>query len=145
MSTLQRRWLCSECHREWIEPSAYYQNSSPLTITGNPINGVNCPICGSPEIELIEFRPALPGLDIPRDGNVKVIPINIHETIGRYTIKSEGNPNLLGPEARAPVSDSIGIPESDISEGIPDRLIEEIVNEYKRDEYNPVYDLSDMD
>lgn len=122
MSTVQKRWLCSECAREWLEPTACFANSSPITITGNPVNGVNCIYCGSPEIQLVEYKPELPGLDIPRDGQNKIIPIQVHEMIGREAIKSEGNPNLLGRDAK-------------------DLIIPSLVKE----EYNPVYDNSDMD
>jgi len=63
----QRRWLCKECKREWIEPTACYVNSSPLTITGNKRNDL-CPICGSGSIEYVEYTPPFPGGDIPREG-----------------------------------------------------------------------------
>ena len=61
----QRRWFCRECKREWVEPKDCYANSYPVSITGNKGNS-NCQICGSPEIELIEFKPEVPGLDLPR-------------------------------------------------------------------------------
>ena len=76
-----RRWFCRECKREWVEPKAYYMNSAPLSITGNPLNGKNCQTCGSPEIELVEFKPPLPGLDIPRDGSIKSIPVEVVDVI----------------------------------------------------------------
>lgn len=72
-----RRWLCQECKREWIDPTFHFVNSAPVTITGNPKTNKNCPVCGSPEIELIEYRPEYPGLDIPRDKVNKVIPVSV--------------------------------------------------------------------
>lgn len=87
---IHRRWLCSECHREWIEPKECFANSAPVTITGNPRNSANCPVCGSPEIQLVEYKPFLPGLDIPRDGNYKVIPFEVINSIpGKTTTDSE--------------------------------------------------------
>lgn len=83
-------------------------NSAPLSITGNPLNGSNCQTCGSPEIELIEFKPFLPGLDIPRDGTIKSIPTEILNVIPgtttnrNFSIRSE-IPEVLVPfEQRAP-------------------------------------------
>lgn len=95
MSDKTQRWFCRECKREWIEPSYCYANSSQMTITGNPINGSNCPICGSPEIELVEFKPQYPGLDIPRDQVNKTIPIRTLDVIPgtttnkNFSIRSE--------------------------------------------------------
>lgn len=97
MSNKARRWYCRECKREWIEPRECYANSSPLSITGNPLNGNNCQVCGSPEIELVEFQPEYPGLDIPRDNPNKIIPTEIHTVIPgttnskNFSIRSETN------------------------------------------------------
>lgn len=102
MSDNQRRWFCKECKREWIEPRACYMNSAPLSITGNPLNGSNCQTCGSPEIELVEFKPFLPGLDIPRDGTIRSIPVQTLDVIPgtttnrNFSIRSE-IPEVLVP------------------------------------------------
>jgi hypothetical protein len=103
MSDNQRRWFCKECKREWVEPRAYYMNSAPVSITGNPLNGRNCQTCGSPEIELIEFKPPLPGLDIPRDGSIKSIPTEILNVIPgtttnrNFSIRTESPAPLVYP------------------------------------------------
>lgn len=66
-----KRYHCRECHREWLDPKESratggdYVNSWPVSMTGNP-DGENCPICGSPEVEEIMYRPFMEGLDIPR-------------------------------------------------------------------------------
>jgi hypothetical protein len=73
MSQKQRRWFCQECKREWIEPTACYVNSSPLTITGNKRNDL-CYYCGSGSIEYVEYTPAFPGGDLPRPDSQ---PINL--------------------------------------------------------------------
>lgn len=69
-----RRSFCNECKREWITPEYNYVNSAPCSISGNPLNGGNCPICGSPEITDVYFDPSFPGLDIPRDSNGIPVP-----------------------------------------------------------------------
>lgn len=104
----QERMFCRECKREWLQPRANYTNSSPCSITGNPIFGPNCPVCGSPELHLIYYN-AEPGLDIPRDefGNptqtgytppkpIEVIPgligtnsLNIHMKPSPLLLESE--------------------------------------------------------
>lgn len=76
---MHKRFLCLECKREWLDPresnntGGNYVNSWPVSITGNP-PGENCPICGSPEIQEIIFKPFMEGLDIPRDGEYTVLP-----------------------------------------------------------------------
>ena len=111
-----RRWLCKSCAREWIEPTAYFLNSAPVSISGNP-KGLNCPICGGPDIELVEYKPELPGLDIPRD-NKKVIPTEMVRLGPNNIIHIKANPNLIKSE---------------------DVVIPELV------EQDSIYDLSDMD
>ena len=98
-----RRWYCRECKREWVEPRACYANSAPVSITGNPLNGSNCQVCGSPEIELVEYKPEYPGLDIPRDRLNKIVPTEIVSVIpgtvtsGSYSVRNEP---LQGREAK---------------------------------------------
>lgn len=98
-----RRWFCRECKREWVEPKDCYANSSPVSITGNPINGSNCQYCGSPEIQLVQFKPKFPGLDIPRDGSIKVIPSDTlqtvpgHNTSREYSIRVESKESKVIP------------------------------------------------
>ena len=98
-----RRWFCRECKREWVDAKDCYANSSPVSITGNPINGSNCQYCGSPEIQLVQFKPRLPGLDIPRDGSITVIPSDTLQTIpGRntsqeYNIRTESKDSKIIP------------------------------------------------
>jgi len=105
MSDNQRRWLCKECHREWVEPRAWFVNSSPCSITGNPINSGNCSVCGSPEIIEVEFNPSVPGLDIPREEvgkSAKIITGKILEVIPstttnrNFSIRSNPPSTLLG-------------------------------------------------
>jgi hypothetical protein len=76
----QRRFLCKECHREFLRLSEYYVNSSPVTITGNPVTSPNCPTCGSPEVIYLEFKPLLPGLDIPRENLNELKQIHLEQT-----------------------------------------------------------------
>lgn len=71
----QERYFCRECKREWMEPRTNFVNSSPCSITGNPIGGGNCPVCGSPEIQIVQFQPHFPGLDIPRNESGMPIPV----------------------------------------------------------------------
>ena len=75
---IHKRYLCRECKREWIDPTYWYANSSPVTISGNPKSIKNCPICGSPEVDLVEYKPSEPGLDIPRDSSdLKIVSVEI--------------------------------------------------------------------
>ena len=75
MGVIQRRMFCRWCKREWVEPSTgLWQNSAPLTITGNKRNDL-CPMCGGPDIEFMEFQAAFPGGDIPRPDS-DPIPVN---------------------------------------------------------------------
>jgi len=53
MSTFTR-WFCSACTREWVDAWQWA-----------PTQG--CPACASPAIGRVEFTPAIPGLDIPRE------------------------------------------------------------------------------
>lgn len=98
-----QRWYCKECHREWVEPKDCYMNSAPISITGNPLKGPNCQYCGSPEIQLIQFKPKFPGLDIPRDGSITVIPAEVlhtvpgHNTSQNYSIRSESKDSKIIP------------------------------------------------
>lgn len=73
----QERHFCRECKREWLVPTTNYVNSSPCSITGNPINGGNCPVCGSPELEIVQYTPQYAGLDIPRDETGLPVPIGM--------------------------------------------------------------------
>lgn len=137
-----RRWYCRECKREWLEPSACYANSAPCSITGNPINGPNCPVCGSPEIELVEYKPEFPGGDIPRDRINKVIPQEVisvipgNTAVNNYSIRNEP---LLGRDAKELITTNLKLIESR-----KDNNIYEIGpgNEFNN---NEIYDLSDMD
>lgn len=89
----QRRWFCRECKREWHdhrasnESGGMYANSSPYI----PFNGKNCQICGSPEIQLIEYTPPYPGLDIPRDGNYRIVPVDNIQTVPGLTTNQDMN------------------------------------------------------
>lgn len=84
-----KRWYCPNCKREWVEPTAYFVNSAPLTITGNKRNDL-CPICGGPDIQFVEYTPKFLGGDI-HDHEIPnsadnlgddVIPANRPQTIG---------------------------------------------------------------
>jgi hypothetical protein len=148
MSNLAHRWFCRECKREWIKPEEYYANSAPVSITGNPLNSKNCIACGSPEIELVEFRPQFPGLDIPREQINKVIPIQHVETIKGLTTKDDHEISVRNIH-------KFEIPTPLIQEGKSDPIIEipepipETDNKLKAAmqdiEMNPIFDLSDMD
>ena len=133
-----KRWLCRECHREWIEPKECFVNSAPITITGNPRNGLNCPTCGSPEIQLVEYKPTLPGLDIPRDGDYKIIPFEVISSIpGKTGVETENlkiEAHWLGNRD----------PKDWIRPAIPVISDPEEPIEVKEDR-SPIYDLSEMD
>lgn len=137
-----RRSLCKECKREWVEPTAYFMNSAPVSVTGNPKSLVNCPICGSPEVQLIEYKPDYPGLDIPREEphRYKIIPFH---TIGQAGDVDNRNPQItkvLGErnpkEFIVPplVVEKPEVKEAKIEQSFPIKI----------EENNP-YDLSDMD
>jgi len=70
---LHKRWLCHECKREWIDPKNMV-NSSRMTITGNKRDDL-CPICGSGQIEYVEYHPQFLGGDIPRPDMTVILPI----------------------------------------------------------------------
>lgn len=70
----QTRVLCNECKREWLEPK-YLVNSSAMTITGNRRDDL-CPICGSGQIEMVEYTPSFLGGDIPRPDS-PIIPVGL--------------------------------------------------------------------
>ena len=70
---IQTRNYCRECKREWLDGKYVSNSSGRMTITGNPDNGINCIICGSPETEIISYN-NLAGFDIPRDGQVIRLP-----------------------------------------------------------------------
>lgn len=98
------RHFCRECKREWLVPTANYANSSPCSITGNPINGDNCPYCGSPELEIVWYDPPYTGLDIPRDNLGMPIPMGMRPPkpievvpglVGTSSLSIRTEPNLL--------------------------------------------------
>lgn len=89
------RSFCKECKREWIVPTTSYVNSAPVSISGNPLSGSNCPICGSPEITDIYFDPDYPGLDIPRDASGNPIPMGFSKPKSLETIPGLSNVNPL--------------------------------------------------
>lgn len=135
-----RRWYCRECKREWVEPRACYANSTPVSITGNPLNGPNCQVCGSPEIELVEYKPNYPGLDIPRESPNKIIESEIISVIpGTVTSQNMNfrNEPLLGREAK------------ELIPPVPLKLLEsvedDIAAENNAARESEIYDLSDMD
>jgi len=118
MASKQRRILCHECKREFIEPrTGIYTNSAPLSITGNKRDDL-CPICGSGSIEEIIFTPAFAGGDIPRDQQIQPIKIEEPEPVAPGFIANNLIANMIRNEEQ---------------------------NEGTKEEYNPVYDLSDMD
>lgn len=135
---IHRRWYCRECHREWLVPTACYANSAPVSITGNPINGPNCQVCGSPEIELVEYQPEWPGGDIPRNRRNKVIPSEILQVIpgnittNNYSIRNEP---LLGREASELITTNEILLKSDTNSN----------NKESEARDSGIYDLSDMD
>lgn len=141
-----RRWYCRECKREWLEPRACYANSNPVSITGNPLNGPNCQVCGSPEIELVEYRPEYPGLDIPRDRINKVIPSEIISVIpgtvaaNNYNFRNEP---LLGRDAKDLIIKNEKLLKLvEVEKDIEDE------NEFQSNESEAnsgIYDNSDMD
>lgn len=102
------RFYCRECRREWIDHSATIQGGQPF-----PFNGTNCFVCGSPEIEQVEYAAQFPGSDIPRDGDVTRFPkLEYIEKIPG--LNSAGNniirmnvPSALLVEQRAIEKDSI--------------------------------------
>ena len=49
MRSVQRRWVCGACDREWV-----------YSTTGNDA----CPICASRNIERVEYLPVVQGADI---------------------------------------------------------------------------------
>lgn len=127
-----RRWYCRECKRERLRPEGGIAGGT-ITMTGNPDNGKNCIYCGSPEIELIEYKPMLPGLDIPREqlGNLKRIHTETDVAIPglvstkEYTMVTEKK-GPLGRPAEDLITTPLTLPEI-------------------REERNSIYDLSDMD
>ena len=135
MTDYQRRWMCRECKREWVEPTYHFVNSAPCSITGNP-KGVNCPVCGSPEIQEVLFKPYFPGLDIDRENasSFTVLPKNPVIT----SVPSLTNDQTLNIKA-----DPLEFPPP-ISQEEP--TIEDQIAAVKVTiESNPIYDLSDMD
>jgi len=145
MSTKTKRFLCKECKREWIDPrwsnqsGGCYGNSSPVSISGNP-PGKNCPTCGSPEVELIEFTPPYPGLDITRDGENTVIPTELISKIPGLTGNNEENLMIVRPDlvvkndTPLPLEESIKL-ESTI-------IQQQIERDFER---GTIFDCSDMD
>jgi hypothetical protein len=152
---LHRRWFCRECKREWLQPQACYANSAPVSITGNPLNGGNCQVCGSPEIELVEYKPEWPGLDIPRDRINKTIPSEVLQVIpgnitsNNYSIRNEP---LLGRDAREliPANDKI-LSLLEVDEDIKNENAFKLINTPDSHSNNEseargsIYDNSDMD
>jgi len=145
MSDYTRRWLCKECKREWVEPTYHYVNSAPCSITGNP-KGNNCPVCGSPEIAEIAFKPWMPGLDIPRDeGNYIELPRNPtlatipgQVSTGDLNIKADSPTEIKIP---APISELVASEETQLLAAkitMENNIIHDNVGE-------GIYDLSDMD
>jgi len=138
-----KRWFCRECKREWVDPKwsndtgGMYANSSPYI----PFTGKNCQVCGSPEIELIEYTPPYPGLDIPREGSFERIPVEINSEIKGLTTNQDSNiitpQNHLGvPNIPLPVIESSPTEEQI---NLRNQAIVETI------EKNGIYDLSDMD
>lgn len=156
MSEYQRRWLCKECKREWVEPTYHFVNSRPCSITGNP-KGDNCPVCGSPEIIEVAFRPYMPGLDIPRDGEYIVLPkaakvATIPGQTGNLDYKIVADtPELLA--SQVPTEPTPSIPEPIVTKPIAEEtLAERITNQLaaakktiEQSRNAAIYDNSDMD
>jgi len=129
MAGKQRRILCKECHREWIEPrTGMYQNSAPLSITGNKRDDL-CPICGSGSIEEVIFTPFFAGGDIPRDQ--QIVPETLIHAARLAEIEKEAE------EINKQVAPGF------IANNLIANMIKE--TETNKEEYNPVFDLSDMD
>jgi hypothetical protein len=109
-----------------------YANSSPYI----PFTGKNCQVCGSPEIELIEFTPPYPGLDIPRDGSFERIPVEINSEIKGLTTNQDSNTIVHLKAIPHPIIESS--PTEEQIKLRNEAIVETI-------EKNGIYDLSDMD
>lgn len=79
MATDQRRWLCRDCHREWLDVSETAMGCEPWT----PDKG--CPRCRSAAIEERRFQPTFPGGDIPRAA-APAIPATVDDTTEKGTL-----------------------------------------------------------
>lgn len=140
MSSRTTRWYCRECKREWVDPrqsnetGGLYINNYPVSITGNP-PGKNCPTCGSPEIELIQFAPPYPGLDIPREEiqALKRIPVEVIDTV----------PSLVNSQSASMQVHKIPEMISKSEPTIEDRNA--AVRATMEETRSPIYDLTDMD
>lgn len=62
MATPQRRYHCHGCDREFV---------SALSASGHWQEGEPCVVCGSLDIEMVDYDAAFPGGDIPRGGTVQ--------------------------------------------------------------------------
>jgi hypothetical protein len=145
----QRRWLCKECKREWHDiyqtnaNYGQYFNSSPCSITGNP-PGSNCPVCGSPEIVEVIYTPPYPGLDIPRDQPLEVIPqgkvvASIPGLTGHtnFTMR-EDTPKEFKIKSDTPLPARVAVADT------PKVLSDEEYDKLHEDR-SEIYDISDMD
>jgi len=93
---VQTRWFCEDCKREWVENvSGTFVNSSPVSISGNPVGGNNCPICGSCSINIVKYNPDFPGGDIPRDNNPRKFLIPQERLPGYNPLAIRIEPNSL--------------------------------------------------
>lgn len=156
MTNYHKRWLCNECKREWHDVhqtnanGGNYVNSAPETVTGNP-PGDNCPICGSPEIVEVAYKPRHPGLDIPRNGEFIVLPRRkTLATIPGLTstqdrqIHSSSNEIIPKPEPEKPIEPKVQEPPLALTGGelkVPTPNNPNILHE----DNTGVYDASDMD
>ena len=62
MAPFQKRWHCPDCNREWVYKTP---ESGPQD---------NCPRCGSPNIERIEFRGFF---DTPTNPELLPVPMSV--------------------------------------------------------------------
>lgn len=46
----QTRWVCGECHREWLHARESFGN------VGKPWDEQNCPVCGSQQLSRVTFK-----------------------------------------------------------------------------------------
>lgn len=61
MRTIQRRWLCAACRREWVFVHASF---NPFTGQVEPWDSTHCPTCWSEQIDRVEYLPVCPGADL---------------------------------------------------------------------------------
>jgi hypothetical protein len=133
------RIICRECKRQWLNPTANIVNSSKISISGNRRDDL-CDYCGSSEIEVVEYTPQFLGGDYPFP-----LPIEIPNLSDVTNIGESYDPSTVAEMRKGFIQPALTLLDTNLP--IIENTIPDLANPNLliKEEYNPAYDLSDMD